>query len=260
MGDSRRGGAHLPGPGRPGTTGRTTTVRLGRICQGRRDWAAAADAYRRALEAIGLDPADAAGGRVPPRRGGAVRRVPGHRGAGGVPGGAGPAGAGGPLLRRAARLHAEQPPAEHRLRAPVPGQGATWPPPSRPSPWPPRQCCGPCVVEVEAGLAEVLERQGQSGSGLRALPSGALQGAAGRGAAGAGGAAGARAGRRRGDGGHLPPLPGPPAGPRGGAAGAGALCERMGLGQEAAELKERAALLSSIAEPAGTARGEGRRA
>ena len=38
------------------------------------------------------------------------------------------------------------------------------------------------------------------------------------------------------------------------------LCARMGLTAEAADLSERAALLSSVAEPGGTAHGMGKRA
>ncbi len=42
--------------------------------------------------------------------------------------------------------------------------------------------------------------------------------------------------------------------------GLAALCERAGRQAEAAELKERAALLSSVPEPGGTTRGRERRA
>jgi tetratricopeptide (TPR) repeat protein len=122
------------------------------------------------------------------------------------------------------------------------------------------QCCGAVVAEIEAGLAEVLERLGQKAAAFercrralsKAPQDAALLERAARLAAAVGADQEMAALYRRFldyRPGHVPAL-----------VALAALCERMGLGQEADELKEKAALLGPVTEPGGTAQGQERRA
>jgi len=234
-------------------------VRLGRILQGRGDHEAAAEAYRCALEAIGLEAADMQADVFPLGGGVEFDVFRATVGLGECLVALGRRAEAAPVLRRAARLHLTSPRpniafgrlflAEGKLHA----AGEAFAMAAA-------QCCGQVVVEIEAGLAEVLERQGRKEEAFvrcrRALAKApqdeALLERAARLAESLGAGEEMAALYRRfldHRPGHVPALE-----------GLAALCERAGRQAEAAELKERAALLSSVPEPGGTTRGRERRA
>jgi glycosyltransferase involved in cell wall biosynthesis/tetratricopeptide (TPR) repeat protein len=234
-------------------------VRLGRIYQGRGEHERAADAYRRGLKAIGLEVADMEADVFPltgPVEFDVFRATVGL---GECLVALGRPAEAAPLLRRAARLHLTSPRPNIAFGRMFLAQGDLASA-QEAFALAASQSCGAVVVEIEAGLAEVLEPQGQTQAAFercgRALSKAPQDAALLERAARLAGMLGAdeemaRIYRRFLDHrpGHVPAL-----------AGLAALCARMGLDEEAAELKERAALLSSAAEPGGAARGLGKRA
>ena len=234
-------------------------VRLGRIYQGRGDHGRAANAYRRGLDEIGLKLDEMEPEAL--RLAGGVEFDVFHAtaGLGECLVELGRLAEAAPWLRRAGRLHVGSPRPNVAFGRLFLKQGdlaqaeeaftlASC------------QSCGAAMLEVEAGLAEVFERRGQVQAAFeccrRALaktPADApMLGRAARLAEGLG-LDEEMAGlfRRFLDHrpGHVPAL-----------SGLAKLCARMGLAAEAADLNERAALLSSMAEPGGTAHGTGLRA
>jgi tetratricopeptide (TPR) repeat protein len=234
-------------------------VRLGRIYQGRGDHERAADAYRRGLEAIGLD----SSGPEPdvPQLAGGVQFDVFHAtaGLGECLVELGQLAEAAPLLRRAARLHVGSPRPNIAFGRFFLKQGDLA---NAEAAFTMASCrsCGTVMVEIEAGLAEILEQRGLVQAAFercrRALEKAPADAALLERAA--------RLAEKLGQDeemaglfrrfldhrpGHVPAL-----------TGLARLCERMGLTEEAADLSERAALLSSVAEPGGTAHGMGKRA
>ncbi len=239
--------------------GADNCVRLGRILQGRGNCEAAADAYRRALEAIGLGSADLEADVFPLGGGVEFDVFRATIGLGECLVELGRPEEAAPVLRRAARLHLTncRPNIAFGRLFLATGDLASA---EEAFAMAAAQCCGAVVVEIEAGLAEVLERRGRAEEAFarcrRALTKAPQDEALLERAARLAGALGAdeemaELYRRFLD--HRP-------GHVGALRGLAGLCERMGRQAEAAELKERAALLSSAGEPGRAARGRERRA
>jgi len=228
-------------------------VRLGRIHQGRGEYALAAEAYRRGMEAIGLSEEDLEGGVFPlvgPVEFDVFRATVGL---GECLVETGQLAQAARLLRRAARL---------RLTSPRPNiafgrlflkQGDLA---NAEEAFSMALCqnCGVATAEIDAGLAEVCERRGRTQAAFehckRALQAAPRDAELLERAAGLADKLGlveemASLYRRFLDHrpGHVPAL-----------VGLAECCERLGLPEEAAELRERAALLGAAEAPGGTAR------